>query len=190
LTEAQRADDRAALHDEAEALLRQVWEREPTHPGAIHYAIHATDADGRAENALEMVESYGEIAPNVPHALHMPSHIYVRLGDWPEVIDWNARSAEGGTGARGQRGDLVSLHSCHRLPGLRSPAARRGLGRRKHLADRAGERRHQGTFPGAFHLAAIPARLAVERQDWETAATIEPRVPDYIAWDRLQWPEG
>ncbi|MFU8831033.1 MAG: tetratricopeptide repeat protein, partial [Wenzhouxiangella sp.] len=68
LTLAQRADDRDPLHDRAETLLREVFEQVPTHPGAIHYSIHATDADGRAENALDMVEMYGQIAPEVPHA--------------------------------------------------------------------------------------------------------------------------
>jgi hypothetical protein len=94
LTLAQFSTDRSAYFDEAEAVLRNVFEEESLHPGAIHYTIHATDVDGRAMNALDMVEAYGEIAPEVPHALHMPSHIYVRLGDWPEVIDWNTRSAE------------------------------------------------------------------------------------------------
>jgi hypothetical protein len=90
----QRAGDRGELHDEAERILRDIWEQNPRHPGAIHYSIHATDADGRASNALDMVGTYGRIAPEVPHALHMPSHIYVRLADWDEVIDWNLRSAK------------------------------------------------------------------------------------------------
>ena len=94
LTLALSDDNRQALHDEAEQVLRAAWEREPTHPGAVHYTIHATDADGRGANATRIVESYGEIAPNVPHALHMPSHIYVRLGDWPRTIEWNRRSAD------------------------------------------------------------------------------------------------
>jgi len=190
LTEAQRADDRHALHDEAEALLQSVWEREPTHPGAIHYAIHATDADGRAENALDMVESYGEIAPNVPHALHMPSHIYVRLGDWPEVIDWNTRSAE--AALEHEVNGAISFHYIHAVDYLVYGHLQRGEDSTAeniwHVAQERG--RHQGSFPGAFHLAAIPARLAVERQDWETAAAVEPRVPDYIEWENYQWPEG
>ena len=94
LTKALSADDRKALHNEAEQVLRTAWKTQPTHPGAVHYSIHATDADGRGGNATEIVASYTQIAPNVPHALHMPSHIYVRLGDWPKMIDWNQQSAE------------------------------------------------------------------------------------------------
>jgi len=190
LTEATRADDRDAVHDEAEAILKRVWEEEPTHPGAIHYAIHATDADGRAENALEMVESYGKIAPNVPHALHMPSHIYVRLGDWPQVIDWNARSAE--VAREHDVNGAISFHYIHAVDYLVYGHLQRGEDSAAEQIREAAwdEGRHQGSFPGAFHLAAIPARLAVEQRDWETAAAIEPRVPDYIAWDNFHWAEG
>ncbi|TVP81763.1 MAG: hypothetical protein EA346_04325 [Thioalkalivibrio sp.] len=190
LTEATRADDRDALHDEAEAILKRVWQEESTHPGAIHYAIHATDADGRAENALEMVESYGKIAPNVPHALHMPSHIYVRLGDWPQVIDWNARSAE--VAREHDVNGAISFHYIHAVDYLVYGHLQRGEDSAAESIYQTAldEGRHQGTFPGAFHLAAIPARLAVEQRDWEAASTIEPRVPDYIAWDRFHWAEG
>ena len=193
LTQAQveGAEERHALHDEAEAILRDVWERERTHPGAIHYSIHATDADGRAENALDMVEVYGEIAPRVPHALHMPSHIYVRLGDWPEVIDWNTRSAD--VAQEHEVNGAISFHYIHAVDYVIYGHLQRGEdsaadGLWETARDR--ERRHQGSFPGAFHLAAVPARLAVEQQDWEKAAALEPRVPDYLAWDDFQWPEG
>ncbi|AGA34705.1 TPR repeat protein [Thioalkalivibrio nitratireducens DSM 14787] len=190
LTEATRADDRDALHDEAEAILKRVWDEESTHPGAIHYAIHATDADGRAENALEMVESYGKIAPNVPHALHMPSHIYVRLGDWPQVIDWNARSAE--VAREHKVNGAISFHYIHAIDYLVYGHLQRGEDSTAENIHQAAfdEGRHQGSFPGAFHLAAMPARLAVEQRDWDAAAAIEPRVPDYIAWENFHWAEG
>jgi len=66
LTLAVSSDERKALHDEAEQVLRQAWKTEPTHPGAVHYTIHSTDADGRAGNATRIVASYGAIAPDVP----------------------------------------------------------------------------------------------------------------------------
>jgi tetratricopeptide (TPR) repeat protein len=190
LTEALWSDDRDALHDQAEALLAAIWEQERTHPGAIHYAIHATDADGRAENALEMVEAYGRIAPEVPHALHMPSHIYVRLGDWPEVIAWNVRSGE--AALEHEVNGAISFHYIHAVDYLVYGHLQRGEdATAENIWNVARERgRHQGSFPGAFHLAAIPARLAVERHDWDAAAAVEPRVPDYIAWENFYWPEG
>lgn len=190
LTRAQYEDRRNALHDEAEAILREVWEAEPAHPGAIHYSIHATDAEGRAENALEMVEAYSEIAPEVPHALHMPTHIYVRLGDWPAVIDWNRRSAEAALDYPVD--DSVSHHYIHAIDYLVYAHLQRGEDKRADTVfygalDRG---RHQPSFISAYHFAALPARLAVERRDWQQAADIVPRRPDYLPWDESYWPEG
>ena len=105
------ADDRGPLYDEAETVLRGVYDQVPTHPGAVHYTIHANDAAGRADRSLDIVKSYGEIAPEVPHALHMPSHIFVPLGEWPEVVRWNRRSAD--AASRNPAGDAVSHHFLH-----------------------------------------------------------------------------
>jgi len=87
----------------AAAISRQVLDQIPDHPGAHHYIIHANDYPPLAENAREVARSYGEIAPAVPHALHMPSHIFTRLGLWPQSIEmkndpptlpWSIRPAE------------------------------------------------------------------------------------------------
>jgi len=190
LSEAQFREDRDPLFDEAEAVLRRVFEKVPTHPGAIHYSIHATDVDGRAENALDMVEKYAHIAPQVPHALHMPSHIYVRLGDWPQVIDWNQQSAD--AALKYPVNGAESHHYIHAIDYLVYAYLQRG---EDDKAEDAWKRvlrkeRHQGTFVSAFHIAAIPARLAVERRDWERAATLEPRSPDYLPWDESPWAEA
>jgi tetratricopeptide (TPR) repeat protein len=190
LTIAQTAENRDPLHDEAEKLLRSVFEEVPDHPGAIHYSIHATDADGRARNALDMVEVYGKIAPDVPHALHMPSHIYVRLGDWPEVIDWNVRSAE--AALRQPAGDAVSHHYIHALDYLLYAHLQRGEDEKaRQVYEQAMQTEgHQRSFVAAFHVAAMPARHAVERRQWEEAVAIEPRTPDYLPWDASRWAEG
>jgi tetratricopeptide (TPR) repeat protein len=190
MTRAQFMEDRKPLFDEAEAVLRRVFEKIPTHPGAIHYSIHATDVDGRAENALDMVEMYAHIAPQVPHALHMPSHIYVRLGDWPQVIDWNMQSAD--AALKFPVNGAESHHYIHAIDYLVYAYLQRGED------DKAGEAwnrvlrkdRHQASFISAFHYAAIPARLAVERRDWEGAASLEPRTPEYLPWDASPWAES
>ncbi|MDC0662781.1 hypothetical protein [Marinobacter sp. SS21] len=190
LTLALSAEDRKALHDEAEAVLRGAWEREPTHPGAIHYSIHATDADGRAANATEIVDSYTEIAPSVPHALHMPSHIYVRLGDWPRTIDWNQQSAKVAVEHKDE--GATSFHYIHATDYLVYGHLQRGEDTAAQGVWDAAQANgpHQGNFPGAFHLASIPARLAVEMRNWEAAAAITPRAVDYIDWDKFAWPEA
>ncbi len=192
LTLAQRADDRDPLHERAEALLRGVFEEQPTHPGAIHYSIHATDADGRAENALDMVDMYGQIAPEVPHALHMPSHIHVRLGNWPEVIDWNTRSAE--AALKFPVGEAVSLHYIHAIDYLIYAHLQRGEVEQAAALYEEGTQRgpHQAAGPVVYHFAAMPARLAVEQRQWEEAAELAVRSPDYLPWDSSMglWAEG
>lgn len=190
LTLALSAEDRKALHNEAEEVLRAVWETEPTHPGAVHYSIHATDADGRAGNATAIVDSYTGIAPSVPHALHMPSHIYVRLGDWPRMIGWNQKSAD--VAINHKVDGATSFHYVHALDYLVYGHLQRGedSAARSVWESAQANGPHQANFPGAFHLASIPARLAVEARDWEAAAAIAPRTVDYISWDKFAWPEA
>lgn len=190
LTLALSADDRKALHDEAEQILRRAWETKPTHPGAVHYSIHSTDADGRAGNATEIVASYGAIAPNVPHALHMPSHIYVRLGDWPRVIEWNHRSAE--VAVDHVADGAKSFHYIHALDYLVYGHLQRGedSSAREVWATARANGPHQLNFPGVFHQVSIPARLAVEARDWKAAAALVPPDSETINWEQFPWPEG
>jgi tetratricopeptide (TPR) repeat protein len=186
----QVAGDRGAYHAQAAGILQEVHERHPRHPGAIHYTIHANDMTGRVGESLEVVRLYDGIAPSVPHALHMPSHIFVRTGDWPEVIDWNTRSAE--AALRFPAGDRVSLHYSHAQDYLLYSYLQRGEDAKARDVVEAVLSRgpHQEDFAAAFHLAVIPARYAVERRAWGDAAAIEPRSPDYFAWDGYWWAEA
>ncbi|CAN5290251.1 hypothetical protein BH23BAC3_BH23BAC3_34820 [soil metagenome] len=183
-------DDRDPLYDEAEKILRNIYEQASTHPGAIHYTIHATDVNGRAGNALDIVKSYGEIAPDVPHPLHMPTHIYIRLGNWAEVINWNLRSAAAALNY--PAGDATSFHYLHAIDYLVYAYLQLGDDEKAEAAYREAltKDRYQGTFASAFHLAAVPARLAVEQRDWELAVSLEPRTPEYLPWDSAQMAEG
>jgi tetratricopeptide (TPR) repeat protein len=184
------ADDRAPLHAEAETVLRGVYDEVPTHPGAIHYTIHANDAADRADRSLDIVKSYGEIAPEVPHALHMPSHIFVRVGAWPEVVEWNRRSAD--AALKHPAGDAVSHHFLHAADYLLYAFLQRGADERAAavLDEAMAQSNHQPSFISAFHAAAMPARYAVERREWAAAAALEPRSPDYLPWDQALWAEG
>ena len=83
-----------AHSDRAAEILLRVYERNPDHPGAMHYLVHANDVPGRERNSLEITRKYEPAAPRNPHALHMPTHIYTRLGDWNGVIRGNLRAAE------------------------------------------------------------------------------------------------
>ncbi|SCZ55358.1 tetratricopeptide repeat protein [Thiohalomonas denitrificans] len=190
LTLAQRVDDSDPLFDEAETILRQIHEQHPRHPGAIHYTIHVTDADGRAENALDIVEAYRKIAPEVPHAMHMPSHIYVRLGEWPKVIEWNRESADAALD-RPVNG-AVSLHYIHAADYLVYAHLQRGNWDRAEavVEEALAKGPYQRNFITAFHAASMPARLAVERRNWEKAVNLKPRSLDYLPWDESPWAEG
>ncbi len=186
----QTTDDPVGHNAQAAEILAQILEREPLHPGAIHYTIHADDVTGRASENLEVVDRYSEIAPQTPHALHMPSHIHVRLGNWPEVIEWNRQSAE--AALRHPVGDAVSFHYIHALDYKLYGHLQRGNDEqaRAVLDDALSTGPYQEDFNSAFHLAIMPARFAVERRAWDEAAELEPREPNYLEWDRYFWPEA
>ena len=86
-------DTTYALQRQAGSLLEPLLAREPNHPGLAHYLIHAYDSPALADRAVRAADRYARIAPAVPHALHMPSHIYTRLGMWDASIASNSSSA-------------------------------------------------------------------------------------------------
>src|SRR5574341_497316 len=77
--------------DRAAEILLQVYKKNPNHPGAMHYLVHANDVPGRERELMEITRKYDRVAPDNPHALHMPTHIYTRVGDWNAVIRGNLR---------------------------------------------------------------------------------------------------
>ena len=89
-------------------MLLRVYERNPVHPGAMHYLVHANDVPGREHELLYITRGYDASAPFNPHALHMPTHIYTRLGDWDGVIKGNLRAAEAALAfPAGEHGEFV-----------------------------------------------------------------------------------
>jgi tetratricopeptide (TPR) repeat protein len=184
------ADDRMAYQARAAKILLGIYEREPSHPGAIHYTIHANDVDGRSGESVDVVRSYGDIAPNVPHALHMPTHIFIRLGAWSDVIEWNRRSANAALLV--PVGDAVSHHYPHAMDYLVYAYLQQGndSAARVAIEENLAKGEFQRSFVSAFHLASMPARYAVERRAWTEAAALTPRSPDYLAWDQYPWAEA
>ncbi len=169
----------------AGALAEAILAKYPDHPGAHHYVIHAYDYPPLAEKALAVARKYGNVAPDVPHALHMPSHIFTRLGLWPESISWNTRSAAAAM-AHAQPG-VVSNHYLHAFDYLVYAYLQRAQDQ-KARAIVAQMRPLKGPFnqqiSSPYSLAAGPARVALERQDWSAAAKLEPRTPDGYPWDK------
>lgn len=179
--------------DEAAALLLSVYRKNPQHPGAMHYLVHANDIPGREHELLGIVRKYETAAPRNPHALHMPTHIYTRLGDWPAVIRGNLAAADAALEhPAGEHGQYVWDEFPHAIEYLvyaylqqGNDAAAAAQLRRLHAQERL-----EPTFKTAFHLASTSARYVLERRDWEAAATLKPRTPASLDWERFPWPEA
>ena len=174
------------LQLEAAERLQKVMAKIPDHPGAQHYKIHAYDFPLLADRALEVCDSYSSIAPDVPHALHMPTHIFTRRGLWDKSIEFNLRSA---AAARklGENAGALNGHYPHALDYLAYAYLQRGQYqeadaiRRQVLTLRGPYSAVQPTAM-AFAFAAIPARYALERQAWNEAAALPLHQPDSFPW--------
>jgi len=179
--------------DQAAQILLGVYEKNPNHPGVMHYLVHANDVPGRERESLEITEKYEAAAPSNPHALHMPTHIYTRLGDWNGVIRGNLRAAEAALQyPAGDRGEFVWDEFPHAMEYLVYAYLQKGADDRaatqlKRLRVTA---RLEPTFKTAFHLSSTQARYALERRAWNEAVSLVPREPATLDWDRFTWPEA
>lgn len=158
----------------------------PGHPGAAHYVIHSYDYPPLAERALNAARIYAKVAPDVPHALHMPSHIFTRLGLWDESISTNLASA---AAARKYSWPGEELHA---MDYLMYAYLQKGQDRK--AADLLGslpavKLGEPSAFAGLFARAAMPARYVLERKRWADAAKLE--VPDNLfPGGRYAWAEA
>ncbi len=168
---------------DAGALLERLHEQAPEHPGALHYLMHAYDSPPLAEAALPFVNAYLALAPENPHALHMPSHIMTRLGRWEEAADLNRRSADAVL-AQPMIDGTVSNHYPHALDYLTYAQLQLGQfdAAAETVAELLGAADMEEVFGTAYAVAAGPARLALEQEDWEAAAAL----PD-IPYEGLDW---
>jgi tetratricopeptide (TPR) repeat protein len=184
----------ASMHAaEAGEILQRLYERHPDHPGAMHYLVHANDAPGRERQSLAVTRRYDTVAPRNPHALHMPTHIYTRLGEWDDVIAGNIKAAEAALEhPAGDRGDLVWDEFPHAIEYLVYAYLQQGADDQAAaaIARLRATPRLEPTFKTAFHLASTAARHALERRAWAEAARIVPREPATLDWDRFAWPEA
>jgi len=177
----------------AASLLLDIYKQNPDHPGAMHYIVHADDVPGREREQLAIVRKYAKLAPRNPHALHMPTHIYTRLGQWSDVIDGNLRAADAALEfPAGDRGQYVWDEFPHAVEYLvyaylQLGANDKALAQIKRLEATPNL---QPTFKTAFHLASTRARYALERHAWSEAAALTPREPASLDWDRFPWAEG
>ncbi|MGB8521480.1 MAG: hypothetical protein WCD43_00810 [Candidatus Acidiferrales bacterium] len=187
------ADKTYADRLKAGAILEKLFEEEPTHPGLAHYIIHTYDVPALAERALVAARRYSEIAPDAPHALHMPSHTFTRTGYWQESIDSNIAAA---AAARREGQTAEELHASDYeiyayLQTGQDDAARRIVNSLPEIASRFDPKAvlsgAGSPAAGYFALAAIPARYALERQDWKQAAQLALRETPFPYTDAMTW---
>jgi hypothetical protein len=171
-------DKTYALQKRSAEIAEQIFAAEPDHPGAAHYMIHGYDYPPLAQQGLPAARRYAQFAPSVPHALHMPSHIYVLLGMWPETIKGNiaAAAAEKSRGNPDDHMHALDYLVYGYLQQAQDVEAKKVLDEaRAIMADLAARKFDSGRPTAHFAIAAIEARWAMERGQWAEAAAIEPR---------------
>jgi tetratricopeptide (TPR) repeat protein len=178
---------------QAAAILEKLWATNRNHPGAAHYLIHCYDYPSLAERGLAAARAYGSIAPWVPHALHMPSHIFTRLGMWDESIAANRSAADAARAYAAARHrtatEAEELHARDYMAYSYLQEARDIEA--KKVVDFAATVRKTNPeleFSGAYALAAIPARYALERNAWSEAAALH--IPDVPHWASFPFMEA
>ena len=166
------ADKTYANQLKAAAILEDIFKRQPQHPGVAHYLIHSYDYPPIAEKGLDAATRYSKIAPTAPHAQHMPSHIFTRVGYWKESIAANAGSVRAAKADK-EYGD--QLHGQDYMVYAYLQLAQ-DKNARAVIDEMAAGTAVNPDLPGAsFALAASPARYAMERGDWSGAAALEVR---------------
>jgi hypothetical protein len=186
-------DKTYAKQKEVAAILNPLLALEPDHPGISHYVIHSFDYPELAELALPAARAYAKIAPSAPHALHMPSHIFTRLGMWKESIDSNlASAAEAQKGIVRSHPGATAFDALHASDYLAYAYLQTGQDAK---ARELGEQVEKVAsldlpqFSAGYALAAIPARLALERRAWKDAAKLSVR-PAFFPWAKYPYAEA
>ena len=186
-------DKTYARQKKAGAILEPIFREMPEHPGVAHYIIHSYDFPTLADHGLDAARRYSRIAQDSPHALHMPSHIFTRLGLWEDSIQSNLASAEAA------RKDLQrtmpggsSFDELHAMDYLAYAYLQSGRDAeaRKVLEDVSrASKFDKENFAAAYALTAIPARLALERRNWSEAKSVALQ-PTGFAWSKFPWTEA
>jgi hypothetical protein len=171
-------------------ILEGLFPEQPDHPGIAHYIIHSYDVPPLAAKALDAARRYAKIAPSAPHALHMPSHTFTRVGAWQESIDTNLASA---AAARKDNAASEELHAMDYqvyayLQTAQDAAARKSVEASQAIGARIQMNAAGAAAPppaGYYAMAAIPARYALERNAWKVAAALPPRETAFAYADAI-----
>jgi tetratricopeptide (TPR) repeat protein len=186
LLAAEAPDDTSLTQEHrAMAVLNPLFARDPDHPGVVHYIIHACDTPSLAPDGLAAARHYGDIAASGPHAVHMPGHIFARLGMWREDIDSNAASVAASDAAQThhQNGAMDQFHSDDfllyaYLQTAQDARAKAVIGASEAALTRfesmpeMGEHYMAGMFP--YYRTKLPVFFDLEMRDWKSAGALEP----------------
>src|SRR5437667_624283 len=166
------SDKTYAMQLKGAGILEPIFQRQPHHPGVAHYLIHRYDTPALAEKGLDAAKRYSQIAPAAPHAQHMPSHIFTRVGYWKESIGSNTESA------RAAKASNEGHDQLHAMDYLVYAYLQTGQDAKAQavIDEMRGVSGFTETFiPGPYALAVSPARYAIERGDWNAAAQLAVR---------------
>ena len=164
--------DELASRKQAIDILNKLFAVAPNHPGVVHYLIHAADTPELAPQGLEAARRYAKIAPDSSHALHMPSHIFVRLGLWQEAIQSNL-AAEAAAAKATQAGQADASYQVHAMDFLDYAYLQSGqAGKAQELVGELKNVAGAGAEDIADHQANFAARNAAELHQWKEAATL------------------
>lgn len=163
--------------------LEPLFKKHPDHPGVAHYLIHSYDYPPLAPQGLPAAQRYSKIAPAAAHAQHMPSHIFTRVGAWKDSVDANAASVKADGGRTWN-----TLHGYDYMVYAHLQLAQDGAARAVHGSVDALQVRPDH-FAAAYAYASIPARLALERGDWASAARL-PLTPAVDAYAWAKYPQA
>ena len=176
----------------AGAILEKLIATQPDHPGLAHYIIHSYDYPPLADRALEAARRYATIAPDSPHARHMPSHTFTRVGYWQESIDANVASGAVARreGATGEELHTMDYRAYAYLQTAQDAQARAMVEALPEVVGRFNPNAAPSATPNSaavFAMAAIPARYALERGAWAEAATLEAHPSSYPYTEALTY---
>jgi hypothetical protein len=174
-TSASPQDKTYAQQLKGAAILEPIWKRQPLHPGIAHYLIHLYDYPAIASTGLEAAQRYAKIAPAAPHAQHMPSHIFTRVGYWKDSIASNIASAKSAREGKeyGDQMHATDYMVYAYLQLAQDDHARAAIA--EQIATFAQANSINSANAGAYALAASPARLVFERGDWKAASQLPVR---------------
>jgi hypothetical protein len=176
------ADKTYANQLKAARILEPLFKAYPDHPGVAHYLIHSYDYPPIASQGLPAAKAYSAIAPDAAHALHMPAHIFTRVGYWKESIAANRESARVAGNATFDGHHAADYMVYAHLQLAQDEAARK-------VMQQSFGMKPIDNFAAAFAYAAMPARMALERGDWTTAATL-PLTPAVDAYPWKKYPQA